>query len=170
MSPRCVMRERTAHCIEGALFAALALRVHGYRPLVVDLDAAPSDDAHVLAVFRQRGCWGAIHKTNHAMLRYREPVYSTLRELVMSHFHEYADASGFKTLRSFTRPIDLSRFDKRGWMTDEEGLWYIAEYLADAFHRPLLTRSQIQGLRRLGKFERQLLNMVEWDERGRRTV
>lgn len=168
LSPRRVMRERRAHCIEGAIFAALALRIHGYEPLLVDLDAAAYDDAHVMAVFRLDGFWGAIHKTNHAVLRYREPVYRSIRELVMSHFHEYTDAEGNKTMRSYSQPINLKRFDKRGWATDEEDLWHIAEYLADAPHTPVINRAQMRRLQPLGTFESRLLDMTEWDHRGGR--
>ena len=59
MSPRRVLRERTAHCFEGALFAAAALRFLGYPPLIVDL-AAHNDDDHVIAVFKENRLWGAI--------------------------------------------------------------------------------------------------------------
>jgi hypothetical protein len=169
MSPRRVMREKRAHCIEGAFFAALALRVHGYEPLVVDIDAAASDDAHVMAVYRIDGHWGAIHKSNHLILRYREPVYRTIRELVMSHFHEYTNADGKKTMRSYTRPINLKRFDARGWATDDADLWDVASYLADAPHIPVVDRSQIARLRPLGRFESTMLDVTEWDEVGRRS-
>lgn len=110
------------------MLAAAALRMHGHRPLVVDLKATEADDDHVIAVFRQHGSWGAISKTNHAVLRYREPVYASIRELVLSFFHEYFLKNGKKTLRSYSQPVDLSRFDRRGWMTSEEDVWYIPEY------------------------------------------
>ncbi|GMU25692.1 hypothetical protein KJZ71_04860 [Patescibacteria group bacterium] len=168
MSPRRVMREKTAHCIEGAMFAALALRINGHAPLLVDIETVPSDDAHVMAVFRQNGRWGAIHKTNHLALRYRDPVYTSIRELVMSHFHEYADGDGRKTMRSFTRPIHLRRFDAQGWMTDEDDLWYIAEYIADVPHIPLLTRSHVSLLRPMSVFEAAMHRKTEWDRSGKR--
>src|SRR5436853_7295284 len=108
-SPRRVLRDRTAHCLEGALFGAAALRVQGFVPLLLDLEAVRDDD-HVLALFRQRGCWGAIAKSNYSGLRFREPVYRTLRELAMSYFEHYYNPRGEKTLRSVSRPVNLRRF------------------------------------------------------------
>ena len=167
--PRRVLRERRAHCIEAAMLAALALRWHGQRPLVVDLEAALDDQDHVIAVFRQHGHWGAISKTNHAALRYREPVYRTIRELVMSYFHEYfRQADGRKTLRAYSRPVDLSRFDRRGWMTDEDHVWYVPEHLCEVAHAPILTRAQASTLRSADRAERAAGEIVEWIPRGRR--
>ncbi len=136
-SPRRVLRDRTAHCLEGALLAAAALRVHGHPPLLLDLEAVRDDD-HVLAIFRRRGLWGAIAKSNYAGLRFREPVYRNLRELVMSYFEHYYNLSGEKTLRNYSRPVNLSRFDRLQWMTAERDLWEIPEYLTRIAHRPLL--------------------------------
>mgnify|MGYP001561097492 FL=1 len=116
LSPRGVLRERKAQCVEGALLAAAALRFHGYKPLIVDLEATTKDADHVIAVFQIDKHWGAISKTNHGVLRYREPIYKTIRELVMSYFHEYfLQSSRRKTLRTFSRPVDLSRFDALEW-------------------------------------------------------
>lgn len=129
------------------MFAAAALRQIGHRPLIIDLLAHQDDADHVVAVFQVNGCWGAISKTNHAVLRYREPVYRTVRELVMSYFHEYFLDTGNKTLIGYSRPVDLSRFDKFGWMTSEEPVWYIAEYLVDVAHYPVLTKAQRRKLR-----------------------
>jgi hypothetical protein len=137
-SPRRVLRDRIAHCMEGALLAAAALRVNGYPPLLVDLEAVRDDD-HVLAVFQQRGCWGAIAKSNYAGLRFREPVYRTLRELVMSYFEHYYNPKGEKTLRRYSRPVNLARFDRINWMTAEEDVWAIPEYLVEVPHIALLT-------------------------------
>ncbi len=146
------------------MLAALALRVHGERPLVLDLTAAAGDQDHVVALFRRYGCWGAISKTNHAVLRYREPVYKTVRELVLSYFHEYfLQSNGKKTLRSFSRPIDLSRFDKKGWMTSEEDVWFVPEYLADVHHTSLLSRAQIASFRPAETIEREAGAIVEWE-------
>ncbi len=136
-SPRGVLRERVAHCLEGALFAAAALRAQGFPPLVVDLEAVRDDD-HVLAVYRQHGHWGAIAKSNYAGLRFREPVYRTLRELVMSYFEHYYNLAAEKTLRSYSRPVNLTRFDRIEWMTTEHDLWEISEYLFQISHRRLL--------------------------------
>jgi hypothetical protein len=136
-SPRRVLRDRIAHCLEGALLAAAALRVNGYPPLLLDLEAVRDDD-HVLAVFRQRGGWGAIAKSNYSGLRFREPVYRGLRELVMSYFEHYYNLKGEKTLRRYSRPVNLARFDRTGWMTAEHELWEIPEYLLEVPHTALL--------------------------------
>jgi hypothetical protein len=136
-SPRRVLRDKVAHCFEGALFAAAALRVQGFPPLLIDLESVRDDD-HVLAVFKQHGHWGAIAKSNYSGLRFREPVYRNLRELVMSYFEHYFNLSREKTLRNYSRPVNLSRFDRIGWITAEEDLWVINDYLADLPHVPLL--------------------------------
>jgi hypothetical protein len=127
-SPRGVLREKTAHCAEGAYLAAAALRFHGHSPLVVDL-RAENDDDHLLAVFRRDGLWGAVAKSNTTVLRYREPVYRSLRELVMSYFDMYFNTRGEKTLREYSRPLDLSRFDDRDWMWAGEDLEYIGSFI-----------------------------------------
>jgi hypothetical protein len=138
-SPRRVLRDRTAHCMEGALFGAAALRMLGHPPLLLDLEAVRDDD-HVLAIFRQRGHWGAVAKSNYTGLRYREPVYRTLRELAMSYFEHYYNLRREKTLRRYSRPVDLSRFDSRHWMTAEEDVWFVPEYLTTIGHTDLLSR------------------------------
>jgi hypothetical protein len=136
-SPRRVLRDRTAHCMEGALFAAAALRMMGHPPLLLDLEAVRDDD-HVLAVFRSHEHWGALAKSNYSGLRYREPVYRTLRELVMSYFEHYYNLRKEKTLRRYSRPVNLARFDGTGWMTAEEDVWAIPEHLCDIPHTPVL--------------------------------
>jgi hypothetical protein len=151
-SPRRVLRERVAHCMEGALFGAAALRVQGFPPLLLDLEAVHDDD-HVLAIFKQGGHWGAIAKSNYAGLRFREPVYRTLRELVMSYFEHYFNLRAEKTLRNYSRPVNLARFDRIHWMTTEQDLWAIPEYLLTIAHTPLLA----PGLdRRLARVDRRL--------------
>jgi hypothetical protein len=136
-SPRLVMRYKTAHCFEAALFAAAALRVNGYAPFILDLESVRDDD-HVIAVFRANGCWGAIAKSNYAGLQFRTPVYRTLRELALSYFEHYYNLKGEKTLRGYSRPVSLARFDGIQWMTTEEPLWAIAEYLCDIKHTAIL--------------------------------
>lgn len=136
-SPRRVLRDKVAHCFEGALLAAAALRVQGYPPLLLDFESVRDDD-HVLAVFKQHGCWGAIAKSNYSGLRFREPVYRNLRELAMSYFEHYFNLSCEKTLRNYSRPVNLSQFDRIGWMTAEEDLWVINDHLASVPHIPLL--------------------------------
>jgi hypothetical protein len=137
-SPRRTLRDQTAHCFEGALLAAAALRVNGYPPLILDLESVRDDD-HVIAVFRVDGYWGAIAKSNYAGLRFREPVYRSLRELVMSYFEHYYNLKGEKTLRAYSRPVNLARFDAICWMTAEEDVWDIPEYLTTIRHIPLLS-------------------------------
>lgn len=149
LSPRMVLRHRRAHCMEGAMFAAAALRVQGYPPLLVDLEAQRDDD-HVLAVFRIDTCWGALAKSNYSGLRFREPVYRSLRELVMSYFESYWNLAGYKSLRGYsTRPVNLARFDSRGWMTSEEDVWYIPEHLCEIEHTPLLKPGRERMLSRV---------------------
>lgn len=167
MSPRRVLREGKAHCLEGAMLAALALRFHGARSLLLDLTAVPHDDDHVVALFLVGNKWGAISKTNHAVLRYREPVYTTIRELALSYFHEYFTPDGKKTLRSYSTPVDLRRFDRRGWMTDEEDVWYIVDALEDAPHTLILRSGQGRTLRRADAIEIRAGKFVEW-KRGER--
>ncbi|MFL6521033.1 MAG: hypothetical protein ACJ8NS_12490 [Chthoniobacterales bacterium] len=149
-SPRLVLRERTAHCLEGAIFAAAALRVLGFPPLILDLEADQDTD-HVLAVFKSRGHWGAIAKSNFSGCRYREPVYGTLRELALSYFHVYFNLRGERTLRRFSQPVNLARFDRRGWMTTEKPIWFVAEYLCDIPHTPLLKRGLEKHLTRVDR-------------------
>jgi hypothetical protein len=121
--------------MEGALFAAAALEVHGHPPLLLDLEAVRDDD-HVLALYRLSGHWGAIAKSNYASLRFREPVYRTIRELVMSYFEHYHNLKGEKSLRGYSRPISLRRFPC--WRTAEEDVWTVPEYLATVSHTPVL--------------------------------
>jgi len=150
-TPRQVLRDRVAHCAEGAFFAAAALRVHGREPLIVDLEAVRDDD-HLLAVFREHGCWGAIAKSNYAGLRYREPVYRTIRELVMSYFEHYYNPAGEKTLRAYsTRPVNLKRFDRVHWMTREEYLWDICDYLCTVAHTRVMSLPVERKRRRMDR-------------------
>jgi hypothetical protein len=149
-SPRLVLRHRHAHCMEGAMLAAAALRVLGFPPLLVDLEAVQDDD-HVIAVFRQYGGWGAVAKSNYSGLRYREPVYRTLRELVMSYFEGYYNLRGERTLRAYSRPVNLRRFDGRGWMTAEEDVWYVPSHLCVIAHTAVLRPGVDRKLTRLDK-------------------
>jgi hypothetical protein len=156
--PRWVIRERRGHCMEGALFAAAALRMQGYPPLLVDLEAVRDDD-HVLAVFSRRGHWGAIAKSNYAGLRFREPIYRTVRELVMSYFEHYYNLRGEKTLRAYSRPVNLTRFDRIGWMTAEDNVWDIPLYLCAVRHTRILTP---QMERHIGRMDRRLFEAGKW--------
>ena len=147
-SPRLVLRHRVAHCMEGALVAAAALRMIGYPALLVDLEAVRDTD-HVLAVYRLNGRWGAVAKSDYSGLRSREPVYKTIRELAMSYFEHYFNPKGEKTLRAYSRPVDLKRFDKRGWMTAEEDVWYIPQLLCEIPHSDMLTPKIERSLSRM---------------------
>jgi hypothetical protein len=148
LSPRAVLRDRTAHCMEGAMLGAAALRMIGHPPLLLDFEAVRDDD-HVLAIFRLRGHWGALAKSNYSGLRYREPVYRTLRELAMSYFEHYYNLKREKTLRNYSRPVNLRRFDAMGWMTSEEDVWAVPEYLTTISHTPLLRAGLVPSLGRV---------------------
>ena len=144
-SPRWVMRKRSAHCFEGALFAAAALQYIGYKPLIVDMKAVEDDD-HVIAVFKVDDHWGAVAKSNFTSLRFREPVYRSLRELMMSYFDFFFNIYGYKSLRSYSLPFDLTRFDHRRWQTTDEDLEYIGDKIESLNHFPLVTKKMIRNL------------------------
>jgi hypothetical protein len=147
-SPRRVLRQNTAHCLEGAIFAAAALRVNGFPPLLWDLEADQDTD-HVLAIFRMNGHWGAIAKSNFAGCRYREPIHRTLRELAISYFNLYCNLRKERTLRRFSRPVNLRRFDPQHWMTTESEVWFIPNYLCGIPHYKLVTTSMVKRLTRV---------------------
>jgi hypothetical protein len=143
-SPRFVIEKQRAHCFEGALFAAAALRTMGYKPLIVDM-ISHNDDDHVIAVFKQNNFYGAVAKSNTTLLRFREPVFRTIRELALSYFEYYFNTIGEKTLRSFSNPVDLSRFDKKCWMTTDDNLDFIGDYLYTVKHHQIADRKMIQS-------------------------
>lgn len=167
MSPRRVLRERTAHCFEGAVFAAAALAYHGKKPLLMDLKTIASDDDHVVALFKEGGLWGAISKTNHAILRYRDPVYLSPRELALSYFHEYIMDTGRKSMRSYSRPFDLSKYAPETWVTTAEDLDAIAEALDGSRHFPIAPKKTMLHLRRALPFEAQQLAWHDEWKRGK---
>jgi hypothetical protein len=146
-SPRVVLREQTSHCLEGAIFAAAALRALGFPPLIIDFEAE-NDTDHVLAVYRIKGHWGAVAKSNYTGCRYREPVYRSLRELAMSYFNIYFNMRRERTLRNYSRPVNLARFDHLEWMTTEEPVWFIPYHLVDIPHIKLLTPGMKRHLHR----------------------
>lgn len=147
-SPRKVLQDRTASCLEGGIFAAAALRVLGFPPLIFDLEADRDTD-HVLAIFKMRGRWGAVAKSNFTGCRYREPVYQTVRELAMSYFNVYFNLRFERTLRRYSRPVNLARFDAKQWMTTDKPIWFIAEHLCEIPHIPLLTPAMRRALTRV---------------------
>lgn len=149
-SPKKIIQSRKANCFEGALFAAAALRIMGHEPAIVDL-MAENDDDHVIAIFKQNNCYGAVAKSNTTVLRFREPVYKTLRELVMSYFDFYFNTLGEKSLRRYSAPVNLSRFDKYNWMTTDEDLEFIGDYLFTIKHYPILTPKMIRDLNEADK-------------------
>lgn len=168
-SPRMALRKGRAHCIEGAFIAATALWLHGKRPILMDLKAIDLDSDHVVTLFQKDGYWGAISKSNHPVLRYRDPIYRTLRELALSYFHEYVYVkTGDKTLRSYSRPFSLKRFGT-AWITSEEHLWDIALALDNSPHCPLLSKDQEKCLRKATDVECQAGRIQEWDRSDPRT-
>ncbi len=162
MSPRMVLRERKAHCIEGALLSAVAMWYHGMPPLLMDLKATHDDFDHVIAVYKKNGYYGAISKTNHAGLRFRDPVYKTERELAMSYFHEYLDdKKNHKTLRAYSRLIDLRKFGKK-WMISEENLFELAWELDNVKHFSVAPKENLRLLRPADRMESIVNHMEEW--------
>jgi hypothetical protein len=149
-SPGYILANRRAHCLEGALFAAACLENCGFPPLVVDLQAV-NDDDHVIAVYKINDHWGAVAKSNFTTLRYREPVYRTLRELAMSYFDFYFNTNGEKTLRAYSLPHNLKMFDNKNWRTTMDDLEEIGYYLDEIKHIPLINDQQISKLEKAGK-------------------
>lgn len=146
-SPRWVIRKRSAHCFEGALFAAAALNFIGYQPLIIDMKSF-NDDDHVIAVFKEDGHWGAVAKSNFTSLRFREPVYRSLRELVMSYFDFYFNIAGDKSLRSYSLPLNLTIYNSRHWSTTDEDLEYIGDKLEQIRHYPVVNETMIKRLKK----------------------
>lgn len=144
-SPKWVMKRRKAHCFEGAIFAAAALRRIGHKPLLVDMKAW-NDDDHVIAIYKIEGHWGAVAKSNFTVLRSREPVYRSIRELIMSYFDFFFNVKGQKTLRSYSLPLDLTVFDNRNWETTDEDLEYIGDKIESLHHFDVLTPGMISRL------------------------
>ncbi len=193
MSPRRVMRAKKMHCMEGALFAAAALLLNGEKPLLMDLKIKPIGgklaEDHVVALYKINGYWGAISKTNHATLRFRDPVYKTLRELALSYFHEYfVDKKGNKVLRSFSLPFDLTNYgvwkivkDKKGrsavkekrqkgwWLTAEEDLYDIVQALDDSRHVSIFPVKNAKYIRRADRMERMAGELRQWKKTSPRT-
>ncbi|MFZ0282886.1 MAG: hypothetical protein WAL29_14640 [Bacteroidales bacterium] len=145
-SPRWVIKKRSAHCFEGALLAAAVLDYLGYKPLIVDMKAY-NDDDHVIAVFRYEGYWGAVAKSNFTSLRFREPVYRSLRELIMSYFDFFFNTNGEKSLRSYSRPLDLTTYNVRQWATTDEDLEYVGDKIESLHHFPVVSPKMIKNLK-----------------------
>ena len=163
-SPIKVLREKNCHCTEGAIFAAYVLSLHGYKPLILHCKVVRPDFDHVVALFKRDGYWGAISKTNHSVLRYREPVYKNIRELVMSYFHEYYLDNGKKTLRSYSRPLDLNIFGKK-WAIAEHDLWEVDDKLDEIKHYEIVTPKMIKNFRKADKIEIEITKIVEYKKK-----
>lgn len=168
-SPRKVMREQKAHCFEGALLAATALWIAGEKPLLLDLKSGPGDSDHVVALYKRNGYWGAISKTNHATLRFRDPVYKNVRELAASYFHEYfLNKTGIKTLKSYAGPFSLQKHGTN-WITSEEDLDYLVEALDDSPHFALFPSENERYVRKADSMERAAGALTEWKWRDKGT-
>ena len=152
-SPIMILRKRNAHCIEGALLGAYILSLHGFLPLILHLQTTKDDFDHVISPFKQYGLWGALSKTNHAVLRYREPVYKNIHELIMSYFHEYfLNKNGKKTLRRYSRPLNLNIFG-RSWVVADDDLWQIDKALDKIKHYNIIPKIVSKNLRKAEKIE-----------------
>jgi hypothetical protein len=160
-SPLMALRNNTAYCLEGAMLAAAAFWSQGKKPLLLDLRTNMTDVDHVVALFKEDGLWGAISKTNHSVLRYRDPIYKTVRELALSYFNEYFLNNGKKTLRTYSAPFDLKQFGKE-WIVSEKPLWHIPEALDRSKHFSLISPKAIRRLRLADKIEIQTGKIVEW--------
>ena len=174
LSSKRVIEQGKAQCIEGALFAAASLAYHGHKPILMDFQTSSFDEDHVIALFsvpdgsasggKEKRLWGAISKTNHAILRFRDPVYKTLRELAMSYFHEYYMHDGRKTMRAYSGAFDLRRYKPEFWVMSEESLEQIASDLDDVRHFPIVPKEKMKSLRRASPVERKMLDHVEWKD------
>jgi hypothetical protein len=160
-SPVMVLRTKSAHCMEGALLGAYILSLHGFTPYILYLKATKEDYGHVITPFKIKGFWGALSKTNHAVLRYREPVYKNIRELVMSYFHEYFLDNGKKTLRKYSEPLNLNIF-KKNWELEENNLWEIDKKLDRIKHYNIVPKSYLKKLRKADKIEIQAGKITEF--------
>lgn len=153
MSARRVIEEKKAHCLEGAFLACAALLFQKRKPLILSLKVTDKDYDHVITLYKEGKYWGAISKTNHAVLAFRDPVYTTVRELAMSYFHEYfLVKNGDKTLRGYSRPINLAHFGV-SWITGDEDLFTIAETISDTVHLPVIPEGHEKFIRRATKLE-----------------
>ena len=164
MSPRRTLAANMAHCAEGAVFAAAALAYHGEPPLLMDIRALPSDQDHIVTLFRERGLWGAISKTNHAILRWRDPIYRSVRELAMTYAHEYCLPGGKKSMLSFSKPFSLARYTPKSWVIAPEDLDWLLVDLDTSPHVPVAPRHALIRRRRASRFEMQAQDVAEWPD------
>lgn len=144
-SPKKVLEEGTAHCLEGAIFAAAALRYQGRPPLLLDLEAEADSD-HVLALYKENGAWGSIGISNFSGLRFRPAIYRSIRELALSYVNDYFNLRRQRTLRRYSNPVSLKKFDRQHWMTTDGPVWFIAEHLCEIPHIELMTKKMLKNL------------------------
>ena len=166
-SPRVMLQKKKLQCMEGALVAATSLAYHGRAPLLMDFQTIAEDEDHVLALFKEKNLWGAMSKTNHAILRWRDPMYTSPRELAMSYFHEYYLRTGEKSLLTFSKPFDLSKYSPERWVTAVGDLEWLAVELDESPHFPIFpgaSKRTLAKLRHASKLERTLLEVVEWKD------
>lgn len=171
LSPRRVLREDRSHCIEGALLAAAALWIAGEPPLLMNVSArmGKGDVDHVIALYKRGGYWGAISKTNHSTIRFRDPIYRTPRELALSYFHEwFMNETGEKTLECYSKPLDLRRFGTE-WITAEKDVWHIADALSILPHYQLVPKGNLRYVRKADPMEQRAGKLIEWLESDPRT-
>ena len=170
MSPRRMMRQRVAHCAEGAMFAAAVLIYHGTPTWLMDIQALPSDQDHIVTLFTQRGLWGAISKTNHAVLRWRDPIYRSGRELAMTYAHEYCLNGGKKSMQAFSKPFSLERFAPERWLTAPEELDWLMVKVDESPHVPLAPNHALRRRRRMARVELKSQDVTEWPVPAARRV
>lgn len=169
-SPRTMLKKKVAHCFEGAVFAAAVLAYHGHKPLLMDFATDYDDEDHCVTLFKEKGLWGALSKTNHAVLLYRDPVYRTPRELAMSYFHEYYMRDGRKSLRGYSAPFDLSKFPYEKWITTEDSLDWIHDKIAGGHYYDTAPASAIHKLRNATSLELKGLNYTQWPDPRKKKV
>lgn len=165
MSPRRTLKAKKAHCMEAALLAAVAMAYHGKPALLMDLESAPNDYDHVICLFKERGRWGAISKTNYPVLRWRDPIYTTPRELAMSYVHEYFLDSGKKTLKRYSAPFDIATFNPE-WVVAPDDVDWLADKLTDSPHHPIAPKAALRTLRKASMIEIEATALREWRKDG----
>lgn len=161
-SPISVFEKKTAHCFEGAVFAAAALAFHGHRPVLLDFATAYDDEDHTVALFKRGKYWGAISKTNHAVLKFRDPIYASIRELAMSYAHEYYLHDGRKSLRGYSKPFDLSKYPLKKWITSGESLDWLMTEVSHSHYFPVIPRNFERQLRRASSVELKALKITDF--------
>jgi hypothetical protein len=166
-SPRGMLKARVAHCSEAAVFAAAVLLYHGQRTWLMDLRALPSDQDHIVTLFKRRGLWGAISKTNHAILRWRDPIYASVRELAMSYAHEYCLPGGKKSMLSYSRPFSLTRYPPKRWVISPDDLDWLLHALDLAPHVPVAPSHAMHIRRRSARVELEAQEVLEWPRPGK---